>query len=67
MQRIGLQPAPYLEAAAYRMISRYRDMKRHDNRLACWATIWSLVPLGTGVGFGPGHIVLHEVVPGVSR
>jgi len=27
MQRVGLQPARYKEAAAYR---RYRDMKRHD-------------------------------------
>jgi len=30
MQRVGLQPARYIEAAAYRTISRYRDMKRHD-------------------------------------
>jgi len=27
---VGLQPARYKEAAAYRTISRYRDMKRHD-------------------------------------
>jgi len=30
MQRVGLQPAHYKEAAAYRTISQYRDMKRHD-------------------------------------
>ena len=30
MQHVGLQPARYIEAAAYRTISRYRDMKRHD-------------------------------------
>jgi len=30
MQCIGLQPARYKEAAAYRTISRYRDMKLHD-------------------------------------
>ena len=30
MQRVGLQPARYIQAAAYRTISRYRDMKRHD-------------------------------------
>jgi len=30
MQRVGLQPARYIEAAAYRRISRYHDMKRHD-------------------------------------
>ena len=27
---VGLQPARHKEAAAYRTISRYRDMKRHD-------------------------------------
>jgi len=30
MQRVGLQPARYMAAAAHRTISRYRDMKRHD-------------------------------------
>jgi len=30
MQRVGLQPARYIEAASYRRISRYRDMKRQD-------------------------------------
>jgi len=30
MQRIGLQPARYIKATAYRTISQYRDMKRHD-------------------------------------
>ena len=30
MERVGLQPARYIQAAAYRTISRYRDMKCHD-------------------------------------
>ena len=30
MERVGLQPASYIQAAAYRTISRYRDMKCHD-------------------------------------
>jgi len=30
MQRVGLQPARYIEATAYRTILRYRDMKCHD-------------------------------------
>jgi len=30
MQHVGLQPARYIEAAAYRTILRYRGMKRHD-------------------------------------
>jgi len=30
MQRVGLQTACYIKAAAYRTISRYRDMKCHD-------------------------------------
>jgi len=30
MQRVGLQPARYIEDAAYRTILRYRDMKCHD-------------------------------------
>ena len=30
MERVGLQPARYIQAAAYRTISQYRDTKRHD-------------------------------------
>jgi len=30
MEPVGLHPAHYIQAAAYRTISRYRDMKCHD-------------------------------------
>jgi len=30
MQRVGLQLAHYIQAAAYRTVSRYHDMKCHD-------------------------------------
>ena len=32
MERVGLQPARYIQAAAYR--TRYRDMKCHDTSIS---------------------------------
>jgi len=34
MERIGLQPARYIEAAAYCTLLRYRDMKCHDRSIS---------------------------------
>jgi len=70
---VGLQPARHKEAAAYRTISRYRDMKRHDISISLLGydmiTTFneSFVPLGSKQQLRPLAVIWHEAVAGRKR